>query len=58
MKEKELLQDLLSKNSELRQTATRALWNIWFSLAGKEAESRIYKGTQQMDCQQLSLIHI
>ena len=55
MKEKELLQDLLSKNSELRQTATRALWNIWFSLAGKEAESRIYKGTQQMDCQQYEL---
>ena len=55
MKEKELLQDLLSKNSELRQTATRALWKIWFSLAGEEAESRIYKGAQQMDCQEYGL---
>ena len=55
MEEKELLQDLLSKDSELRQTATRALWNIWFSLAGEKAESRIHKGTQQMDCLQYEL---
>jgi len=55
MKEKELLQDLLSKNSELRQNATRALWNFWFSLAGEIAESRIRKGTLQMDSRQPEL---
>jgi len=55
MEEKEFLQDLLSKDSELRQTATRALWNIWFSLAGEKAESRIRKGTQQMDNRQYAL---
>ena len=55
MEEKELLQDLLSKDSELRQTATRALWNIWFSLAGEKAESRVRKGTQQMDYRQYKL---
>ena len=55
MEEKELLQDLLSTDPELRQKATRALWNIWFSLAGEKAESRIHKGTQQMDYQQYEL---
>ena len=55
MEEKEFLQDLLSKDSELRQTATRALWNIWFSLAGEKAESRIRNGTQQMDNRQYEL---
>ena len=55
MEEKKLLQDLLSNNPELRQTATRALWEIWFSLAGEKAESRIHKGTQQLDCRQYEL---
>ena len=55
MEERELLQDLLSKDAELRKTATQALWNIWFSLAGEEAESRIRKGTQQMNYQQYEL---
>tara|TARA_Y100001960_G_scaffold314337_1_gene378392 strand:+ start:275 stop:736 length:462 start_codon:yes stop_codon:yes gene_type:complete len=55
MEEQEFLQDLLSKDSQLRQTATRALWNIWFGLAGEKAESRIRKGTQQMDNRQYEL---
>ena len=49
MEERELLKNLLSEDPELRQTATRALWNIWFSSAGKNAEIQIRKGTQQMD---------
>lgn len=55
MKEKELLQDLLSEYPEFRQNATQALWNLWFSQAGEEAESRIRKGTQQMDFHQYAL---
>ena len=55
MEEKELLQDLLSENSELRQTATHALWNLWLSQAGEEAEFRIRKGTLHMDKQQYEL---
>ena len=49
MEERELLQNLLSEDPELRQTATRDLWNIWFSSAGEYAEIQIRKGTQQMD---------
>ena len=52
MNEKELLQDLLSEKSALRQNATRALWDLWFSQAGDEAEIRIREGTQLLDDQQ------
>ena len=55
MEEKELLQDLLSKNAQLRQTATQALWDLWFSQAGEKAESRIRTGTKQMDRRQYEL---
>ena len=55
MKEKELLQDLLSENAQLRQTATKALWNLWLSQAGEKAESRIRTGTKQMDRRQYEL---
>ena len=49
MNEKEHLQNLLSDNSDIRQTATRALWDLWLCQAGGEAESRIRRGTQEMD---------
>ena len=49
MEEKELFNYLLSDNPELRQTATYALWNLWLGQAGEKAESRIRKGTKQMD---------
>ena len=52
MKEKDLLNNLLSGNSELRQSATHDLWNLWLGQAGKEAESRIRNGTHLMDKQQ------
>ena len=55
MKEKELLQNLLSENAQLRQTATKALWNLWLSQAGEKAESRIRTGTNQMDRRQYEL---
>ena len=55
MKEKELLQNLLSENAQLRQTATKALWNLWLSQAGEKAESRIRTGTKQMDRRQYEL---
>ena len=55
MKEKELLQNLLSDNAQLRQTATKALWNLWLSQAGEKAESRIRTGTKQMDRRQYEL---
>lgn len=55
MKEKELLQNLLSENAQLRQTATKALWNLWLSQAGEKAESRIRTGTKQMDRHQYKL---
>ena len=55
MKEKELLQNLLSENAQLRQTATKALWNLWLSHAGEKAESRIRTGTKQMDRRQYEL---
>ncbi len=55
MNEKEWLQDLWSKNSELRQSATHALWNLWLGESGKEAESRIRKGTQLMDSRQYEM---
>ena len=55
MEEKELLQDLLSENSRLRQTATKALWDLWLSQAGEKAESRIRTGTKQMDRHQYEL---
>jgi len=55
MEEKELLQSLLSESTEQRQTATHALWNLWYKQAGEEAESRIRKGTQQMDRRQYEL---
>ena len=55
MEEKELLQDLLSENAQLRQTATKALWDLWFSQSGEKAESRIRTGTKQMDRRQYEL---
>ena len=55
MKEKELLQDLLSNNAQLRQTATKALWDLWISQAGEKAESRIRTATKQMDRRQYEL---
>ncbi len=55
MEEKELLQDLLSENAQLRQTATKALWDLWLSEAGEKAESRILTGTKQMDKGQYEL---
>ena len=55
MEEKELLQNLLSENAQLRQTATKALWNLWLSQAGEKAESRIRTGTKQMDRRQYEL---
>ena len=55
MEEKELLQDLLSDNAQLRQTATKALWDLWLSQAGEKAESRIRTGTKQMDRRQYEL---
>ena len=55
MEEKELLQDLLSENAQLRQTATKALWGLWLSQAGEKAESRIRTGTKQMDKGQYEL---
>ena len=55
MEEKELLQDLLSENAQLRQTATKALWDLWFNQAGEKAESRIRTGTKQMDKGQYEL---
>ena len=45
MAEKQLLKDLSSDNPELRQTATRALWNLWLAQAGEKAEFLIRKGT-------------
>lgn len=55
MEEKELLQDLLSENAQLRQTATKALWDLWFGQAGEKAASRIRTGTKQMDRRQYEL---
>ena len=55
MEEKELLQDLLSENAQLRQTATKALWDLWLSQAGEKAESRILTGTKHMDKGQYEL---
>jgi tetratricopeptide (TPR) repeat protein len=49
MNEKELLQDLLSKEPALRQKALHALWDLWFSQAGEEAELQIREGTKLMD---------
>ena len=55
MEEKELLQDLLSENAQLRQTATKALWDLWLSQAGEKAESRILTGMKRMDKGQYKL---
>ena len=55
MEEKQLLKNLLSDNPQLRQTATRALWNLWLGQAGKKAEFRIRKGTKIMDIGQHKL---
>ena len=55
MEEKELLQDLLSENAQLRQTATKALWDLLISQAGEKAQSRIRTGTKQMDRRQYEL---
>ena len=55
MKEKELLQDLLSDNAQLRQTATKALWDLWLRQAGEKAASRISTGTRKMDRRQYEL---
>jgi tetratricopeptide (TPR) repeat protein len=49
MNEQELLKDLLSEESALRQNAMRNLWNLWFSQAGEEAELKIREGIQLMD---------
>ena len=45
----------MSENAQLRQTATKALWDLWCSLAGEKAESRIRTGTMQMDRRQYEL---
>ena len=50
-----MLKDLLSDNPELRQTATRALWNLWLGQVGEKAEFRIRKGTKIMDIGQHEL---
>ena len=50
-----MLKDLLSDNPELRQTATRALWNLWLGQAGEKAGFRIRKGTKIMDIGQHEL---
>ena len=55
MEEKQLLKDLFNDNPELRQTATRALWNLWLGHAGEKAEFRIRKGTKKMDIGQHEL---
>ena len=55
MEEKELLQDLLSENAQLRQTATKALWDLWLSQAGEKSESRILTGNNHMDKGQYEL---
>ena len=55
MEEKQLLKDLLSDNPELRQTETRALWNLWLRQSGEKAEFRIRKGTKIMDIGQHKL---
>ena len=55
MEEKELLQDLLSENAQLRQTATKALWDLWLSQAGEKSESRILTGNKHMDKGQYEL---
>ena len=55
MEEKQLLKDLLSDNPELRQTATRTLWNLWLGQVGEKAEFRIRKGTKIMDIGQHEL---
>ena len=55
MEEKQLLKDLSSDNPELRQTATRALWNLWLRQSGEKAEFRIRKGTKIMDIGQHEL---
>ena len=55
MEQKELLQDLLSENAQLRKTATKALWDLWLSQAGEKAESRILTGMKRMDKGQYKL---
>ena len=55
MEEKELLQDLLSENAQLRQPANKELWDLWFGQAGEKAASRIRTGTKQMDRHQYKL---
>ena len=41
---KKLLSDLHSETPDLRNSATMALWNYWYSEAGESAESQIRKG--------------
>ena len=41
---KKLLSDLHSETSDLRNSATMALWNYWYFEAGEIAESQIRKG--------------
>ena len=55
MEEKQLLKNLLSDNPQLRQTATRALWDLWLGQSGEKAEFRIRKGTKIMDIGQHEL---
>jgi tetratricopeptide (TPR) repeat protein len=57
MNEQELLQDLLSEEPALRQNATRALWDLWFSQVGEEAELQIREGTQLMNDIQYQKAH-
>ena len=45
---KKLLSDLHSKTPELRNSATRALWDFWYFEAGEVAETYIRKGEDLM----------
>ena len=48
---KKLLSDLYSESQDLRNSATMALWNYWYSEAGEAAESHIRKGEDLLGLQ-------
>ena len=48
---KKLLSDLHSETSDLRNSATMALWNYWYLEAGKGAELQIRRGEDLMGLQ-------
>ena len=47
--EKKLLSELHSKATELRNSATMALWDFWYFEAGEVAETYIRKGEDLMN---------